>query len=268
VTSSTPDALWASRSVRTLRPAAVVCHHLTRSLGGVRVLDELDLTVRVGARALVVSEPVDSASLLLRILAGLARADSGAMHIAGVSRADDSPGGWARRIGYVGPESGVYPWMSPGEVLELAAELAGMDDEERRRRIDTVAARYRLGVRLDEPVRRGGPDLAQRTALASAMLIDPEVVLLDEPMRGTDPAERRRLLNLPGRRRTILLASHYPASESGIVNEVIFLLNGRVALHASIGDLDEHDLELSLRGIKALARLQTGQVLGPGTGAE
>lgn len=253
LTSSTPDALWASGSVTVLRPAAVVCDHLTRVIRGVRLLDRVDLTIRVGARVLVVSDPPESASLLLRILAGLAHAEAGAIRIAGVSRADDSADGWARRIGYVGPESGIYPWMSPGEVLDLAGRLAGYEAEERDRRTDAVAERYRLGVHLDEPVRRGGPALAQRTALASAMLTDPEVVLLDEPLRAVDPPERRRLLNLPGRRRTMLLASRLPASEAGIVNEMLLLHRGRVAMHRPIRDLEEHGLELSVRGIEALA---------------
>ncbi len=256
LTSSTPDALWASSSVKLLRPAAVVCDGLTRSVRGVRLLDRLDLAIRVGARVLVVSEPSESASLLLRILAGLARAGSGTVRIAGVSRGDDSPSGWARRIGYVGPESGIYPWMSPREVLDLAGALAGLEPEERRRRTQAVALRFRLGVRLDEPVQRGDAALAQLTALASAMLTDPEVVLLDEPLRGADPAERRRLLRLPGRRRTVLLASRFPASEASIVNEVLLLREGKVALRASTRDLEEHGLELSLRGIEALAEFK------------
>lgn len=257
LTSSTPDALWASGSVRLLQPAAVVCDGLTRSVGGILLLDKLDLSIRVGARVAIVSEPPESASLLLRILAGLARPGSGRIRIAGVSRGDDSPSGWARRIGYVGPEAGIYPWMSPGEVLHLAGTLAGLEPEERQRRIEAVADRYRLGVRLDQPVRRGGPALAQRTALASAMLTDPEVVLLDEPLRGAEPAERRRLLNLPGRRRTVLLASRFPASEAGIVHEVLLLREGRIALRASTRDFEAHGLEFSLRGIEVLAESWT-----------
>ena len=71
LTSSTPDALWASRSVRTLRPAAVVCEGVTRRQRGQRLLDDLTLVVGVGARLLVVSRPEQSASMLLRVLAGL-----------------------------------------------------------------------------------------------------------------------------------------------------------------------------------------------------
>ncbi|HET8586801.1 MAG TPA: hypothetical protein VFM74_02905, partial [Candidatus Limnocylindria bacterium] len=112
MTKSTPDALWASRSVHLLRPAAIVCRGLHRRRAGVALLDGLDLAVPVGARLLVVSEPEESASLLLAVLAGLARVDDGQLLIAGVRRADDSAAGWARRVGYVGPRANVHPWLS------------------------------------------------------------------------------------------------------------------------------------------------------------
>ena len=106
LTSSTPDALWASRSVRTLKPAAVVCEGVSRRLRGQRLLDDLTLVVGVGARLLVVSRPEQSASMLLRVLAGLSRTQAGVVRLAGVARPDSSPAGWARRVGYVGPEAG------------------------------------------------------------------------------------------------------------------------------------------------------------------
>jgi ABC-2 type transport system ATP-binding protein len=240
----------------------VVCDGVTRSVHRERLLDRLDLAVGVGARLLVVSTPEASASLLLRVLAGLARATSGIVRIAGVTRADDSAAGWARRIGYVGPEAGIHPWMSPGEALDLAGRLAGLDPDERRRRIDEAAELYRLGAQLGTPVRRGGPALAQRTALAAAMLAEPEVLLLDEPLRSLEPDERRLLLTIPGRRRTVLLASRYPASEAGLVNQVALLREGRIVLHVGIAELDEHDLQLSMRGIEALAKLGLAGVPG------
>ena len=254
-TRSTPDALWASRSIRTLRPAAVVCEDVTRRVRGQRLLDDLTLVVGVGARLLVVSRPEQSASMLLRILAGLSRTDRGIVRLAGVARPDSSASGWARRVGYVGPEAGIYPWMTPREVLVLAGRIAEYDPPEIQRRIDGLAESYRIGVHLDEPVQRGGEPLAQRVALASAMLTDPEVLLLDEPLRSVEAEERVRMLTVPGRRRTVVMASRYPASEVGLVNQVVFLRDGRLALHASVDDLNKRGLALSQRGIDALAEL-------------
>jgi ABC-type multidrug transport system ATPase subunit len=253
VTRTTPEALWASRSVRLLQPAAVVVRRLQRRVRGERVLDGLDLVVPVGARLLIVSEPDAAASLLLRILAGLARADDGQLLLAGTRRADESPQGWARRIGYVGPRASVHDWLSPGEALDLAARLAGIGLPERAQRVEEAAERYGLRAVLSRPIRRAGTGIAQRTALAAAMLTDPEVVLLDEPLRALEAEERRLLLQLPGARRTVLLASRYPASEEGLVDRVALLRAGRLALHAPLRRLEERGLPLSLHGIQALA---------------
>jgi ABC-2 type transport system ATP-binding protein len=236
----------------------VVVSGLRRSVRGQRLLDGVDLRVPVGARLLLVAEPEASASLLLGILAGLVRPRSGTFDLAGLSRDDDSNTGWRRRVAYLAPESGFYEWLSPYEVLELACRLARYEPAERRRRIEAAVERYRLGPGLRKPVSRGGPALAQKVGLAAALLTDPEVLLLDDPLRSLDPFERARLLVIPGRRRTVLLASRYPASEEGLVNQVALLRNGRVAIHARREELDEHDLPLSLRGISALVDLRAG----------
>ncbi|HEX6475400.1 MAG TPA: ABC transporter ATP-binding protein, partial [Candidatus Limnocylindria bacterium] len=96
-----------------MRPAAVVTSGLRRSVGGRKLLEGVDLRVPVGARLLLVSEPGDAASLLLRIMAGLVRPSGGSFDLAGVPRSDEADAGWRRRIGYVGGEQGFYPWLSP-----------------------------------------------------------------------------------------------------------------------------------------------------------
>ncbi|HEY7599222.1 MAG TPA: ATP-binding cassette domain-containing protein [Candidatus Limnocylindrales bacterium] len=223
---------------------------------GRKLLDGLDLRVPVGARALLVSDPPGADSLLLGILAGLVRARRGRLEVAGLERDDDSTGGWRRRIAYLPPDGGFYTWLSAGEVLELAGRLAGYEPAERRRRVEAAVDEYRLAGELHRPVSRGGPALAQRVGLAAVMLGDPEVLLLDEPLRAVEDSERRRLLDIPGQRRTVLLVSRYPASEDGVVDRIVLIRNGRVALQARIGELAAHGLTLSTQGILALAELQ------------
>jgi ABC-2 type transport system ATP-binding protein len=239
-----------------MRPAAVEVHGLRRAQDGRWVLDGLELRVPIGARLLLVARPEEGASALLRVLAGLVRPAAGAVLLAGLSRADDSAAGWARRVTYLAPEPGIYPWLSPNEALDLAGRLAGYDRGERRRRIDAATEQFRLGSGADRPISRGGTALAQKTALAAAMLTEPEVLLLDDPLRSLDPLERARLLRLPGRRTTVLLASRFPASEAGLMNQVALLRDGRLALHVPISDLERAGLPPSLRGIEALADLR------------
>lgn len=214
----------------------------------------------------MVSEPEGAASTLLRIIAGLSRADRGRLEIAGT--ADPGREGWGRRVAYVGPEPGIHPWMTPREALVLAANLLGLPAGDGRRRIERAITWVRLPAdAVDAPLRRGGPPTLQRTGLAAALIGDPEVLLLDEPLRAIEADERARILALPGRRRTILLASRYPASEAGLVNQVALLRAGRLALLAATAELEEAGLSLSLRGIGQLAD-RRGRESGSGpTGA-
>lgn len=251
LTRSTPDALWADPAVRVLRPVALRATDLRRG----RAIDRCSLAVPVGMRLMVVSEPDGPASTLVRVLAGLARPSSGRVEMSGL--ADASPAGWARRVAYLGPEPGIRPWMTPREALRLATELLGLPDEEAERRTRRALAWARIGAEsADRPVRRGGLPLLQRTGLAAAVVGDPELLLLDEPLRAIDAEERRRMLRLPGRRRTIVLASRYPASEQGLVSHVALLRGGRIAMLAPVAALEEAGLPLSHRGIGALAELR------------
>ena len=256
--SSTPDALWSAPSLRVLRPAAVSCSGLRRG----RLLNGCSLTVAAGVRLLVVGEPEESASMLVRVLAGLSRPSGGTVEIAGLS--DSSATGWGRRIAYLGPEPGIPSWMTPREALDLAADLLDLSRAEATRRTERVRSWARIGAEwFDRPVRHGGPPLLQRTGLAAALLADPEVLLLDEPMRAIDAAERTRLLQLPGRRRTIVLASRYPSSEAGIVTHVALIRGGRLALMASVDELVGEGLGVSGRGITELADRRDDRRAGP-----
>lgn len=252
---STPDALWAAPSIRSLRPAAVVCRGLVRREGGRPLLDRFDLVVPVGARLLILSDPPESGSLLLRILAGLSRPDRGSVQLAGLTRHQHGAEGWARRVGYVGPGAAIWSWLSPAEALDLSGRLAGLAADERRRRIDAASRRYGFGGDLRRSMRRGGPSVMQRTALAAALLGDPEVLLLDEPLRAVDPAERERLLQVPGKRRTVLLASRLPASEAALVDQVLLIRDGRPVLHTTTHELQIRGLPLSAASVAALADL-------------
>ncbi|MGH2357755.1 MAG: ATP-binding cassette domain-containing protein [Candidatus Limnocylindria bacterium] len=249
--SSTPDALWGAPPLRVLRPTAVACHDLRRRVRGRSLLDGVTLSVPAGARLLVVSRPDESASLLLRAIAGLARLDGGHVEVAGMS--DPSRSGWVRRIGYVGPQPGLYPWMTPREALSLAARLHGLDREAADRRMSRLAEWVGVTAALETPISRGGPPLEQRVALAAALMSDPEVLLLDESLRALDPAERHRLLRFPPGRRAVLVASRYPASEEGLCSHFAFLANGRLALLAPLSRLGDERLPLSLHGIESLA---------------
>jgi ABC-2 type transport system ATP-binding protein len=253
VPTSTPDALWQSASAGVLEPAAIECRGLRRSLRGRPILDRVDLVIPVGARVLLASTDEAASGLLLRILSGLARADSGELAVAGVTPDASGVADWARRLGYVGPRHGLPVWMTPAEILHFAGRLADLGELERERVVEMTLARYGLATSRDRSLRRSPVAATELTALAAALLHDPEVVLLDEPLRTIEPSERSRRLRVPGRRRTVVIASRLPASEAGLVDRLVLLDRGRVVLNAPIEELETRQLPLSLRGLEVLA---------------
>ena len=255
--SSTPDALWSAPSLRVLRPSAVACQDVVHG----RALRGCSLSIAAGTRLLVVGDPEGGASALVRVLAGLSRPRHGHITIAGLEGATAIR---QRRVAHLGPDPGMPAWMTPREALRLAAELAGLGGASAARETERVVAHARIpGHELDRPIRRAGPALAQRTGLAAALLGDPEVLLLDEPLRSLEAEERVALLRLPGRRRTVVLASRYPASEAGIVSHVALVRHGTIAVLARVEELATHRLPLTHRGIGALADRAAGSGASP-----
>lgn len=203
-------------------------------------------------RLLVVSDPPEGASGLVRVLAGLSASRRGRVEIAGMT--ERSVTGWARRVAYLGPEPGIHRWMTPREALALAADLLGLGPAVAEERIDRALGWVGIGpTAADRPLSREGAAMVQRTGLAAALLADPEVLLLDEPLRALETIERTRLLRLPGSRHTIVIASRHPTAEAGLVSHVALLRAGRLVLLAPVRDLDAAGLPLSMRGIEALA---------------
>ncbi len=241
--------------MQTLRPAAIVCRKLSSGGRASPLIHDLDLLVPVGARLLIVGEPDDAPSRLLRILAGLSSAAAGSVMLAGLSRPEAHSSGWARRVAYVGPGVDAPAWLTPREALSLGARLLGVARSGIPPLVDRWLDEVRIGREKDQPIRRGGPAVAQRVGLATALLGGPEVLLLDEPLRALDPLERTRLLLLPDRRRTTVIASRYPSSEEGLVNRIALVRDGQVAIHTGVGALAARGLPLTKRGIATLADL-------------
>jgi ABC-2 type transport system ATP-binding protein len=246
--SSTPDALWAAPAARLVQAAAVAC----RDVGQGSLLQRCTFRVGRGVRLLVVAEPDESGSVLLRILAGLARPSTGRVTVAGIEDPSRARGGG--RVSYLPPDPGIHGWMTPREAVGIAARLLDLDPDDAARRIESALRLVEIDpLDVDRPVGRGGPALLQRAGLAAALVGDPEVLLLDEPLRALVPDERSRLLKIPGRQRTIVLASRLPENERGLATHVMLLQPEGVMTLAPIGALEAAGLPLSRDGIRLYA---------------
>ena len=246
--SSTPDALWSAPALRLLRPSTVAC----RKVSSGRLLDRCSLSVAAGTRLLLVGDPPEAASLLLRVLAGLVRPRRGSVSVAGIEGPASSVGG--RRAAYADGRLAFAEWMTPREALRLSASLLSIPRASVPAIVERASRAARLPAEaLDVPLSSHGPDVMERTDLAAAVLGDPEVLLLDDPLPSLGVGERAQLLRFEGERRTVVMTSRAPQREVEHATHVALLGGGRIAVLASIPELLAAGVPPTPAGLRHLA---------------
>jgi ABC-2 type transport system ATP-binding protein len=222
------------------RPVAISTHGLTKRYGPILALDDLDLEVPSGSITGLLGPSGSGRTTLLRLLAGLTRATSGSAVVAGV-RLDDRHGvQLRRRIGVLPASDGIYEWMSGREQVSFAAELAGVARTEIPDRVAGVLERVGLGVLAD--ARTTLYDLAERRrlGLAQALIGEPEILLLDDPVGSLDPGTRTELLGVVAElrdRATVVLSTAEPAHVEAVCDRVAVLDGGRLTVAARVDAL-------------------------------
>jgi heme exporter protein A len=216
-------------------PAVVELEGLGRSYGERVVLRDVSLTLERGRTLLVLGPNGAGKSTLLRILATLLRPHAGRARVMGHELPRD---GWAvrGRLGLLAHEPLLYRDLSGRENLRYHARLFGVAEA----RVGELLERVRMAARADEPVRTLSRGMAQRLAVCRAVLHEPELLLLDEPLANLDPAAAELVEPLIGRASgtTRVLTSHDPAGALAEADDVLGLRDGRAAVLAPARAVD------------------------------
>ncbi|MEQ1855772.1 MAG: heme ABC exporter ATP-binding protein CcmA [Longimicrobiales bacterium] len=224
--------------------AVVEARGLVREYGAVVAVDGVDLTLARGDFLTVFGPNGAGKSSLLKMLGGAMRATSGTVSIGGVPL-DFSDGEWRRRVGMLSHQGFLYQQLTAEENLRFYARLFGLEDVDRR--VGARLQRVGLSDRAHFAVRKLSHGMRQRLALARALLHDPELVLLDEPYTGLDPAAatvlRGVLQELRADRRTVVMVTHNIAEGLALATRVAIQVRGRFAWEGARADIDERGFE-------------------------
>jgi heme exporter protein A len=217
---------------------------LVREYGAVVAVNGVDLALAEGEFLTVFGPNGAGKSSLLKMLGGALRPTRGTVSLRGVPL-DFSQGEWRRKVGMLSHQGFLYPQLTAEENLRFYARLFGLDDVDRR-----VAARLeRVGLadRARFAVHTLSHGMKQRLALARALLHDPELVLLDEPYTGLDPAAasvlRQVLEELGDSRRTVVMVTHNLTEGLALATRVAIQVGGRLAWQSAARDIDRAGFE-------------------------
>jgi ABC-2 type transport system ATP-binding protein len=226
---------------------AVRARGITKCFGDVIALDGIDLDVPQGRIHGVVGPNGAGKTTMLGLFLSLAVADSGSLEILGapIGRALAGPDGVA---GFVdGP--GLYPSLTARRNLAALAALRGRDA--RTAGIDEVLNEVGLTDVADDRVRGFSLGMRQRLGLAAALLTDPRLLVLDEPVNGLDPAGKnhvhRVLARLAADGTTVLLSSHRMDDVEALCSEITIVNRGRVTFSGPVDKLRAESGEVAYR---------------------
>jgi ABC-2 type transport system ATP-binding protein len=216
---------------------AVDVSGLTKRFGSrVTAVRGLDLSVRRGETYGLLGPNAAGKTTTLRMLLGLVKPDAGTIRVLG--RTPGSPAALAQ-IGAMG-ETAFYPFLSGRDNVRAVARRCRLPDA----RVDAVLDLVGLTVRAGDRVSGYSLGMAQRLAVAVALLKDPELLILDEPCNGLDPGgqlEMRTLIrNLAVAGRTILLSSHDMSEVEELCGRVAVIGGGRVLAQGTPEQLRGH----------------------------
>jgi ABC-2 type transport system ATP-binding protein len=221
--------------------SAVRCRGLTKRFGGARgvlAVDGLDLDVPAGSVFGLLGPNGAGKTTTLRLITGLAAPTAGEAAIDG-TRVDPRDPGARRAIGVLDQDPRYYGWMTGHELVMLAGRLQGLGAGDARTR--AAAALEQVGLAEAASRRIGGYSggMRQRLGIAQALVAEPSLLILDEPVSSLDPEGRRDLLALIEdlrQRATIIFSTHVLSDVERICDRVGILDHGRLVTE---GPLDE-----------------------------
>jgi Cu-processing system ATP-binding protein len=222
---------------------------LEKRYGAQHVLRGVDVEVRRGSVTAVVGPNGAGKTTLIKAILGLVHADAGAIRVDDQLVGEDCA--YRARIGYM-PQIARYPHnLTARELLTMLTELRkAAPNAGPMRRDESLIAQLGLTGQLDKPLRALSGGTRQKVNAVAAFLFSPDLLILDEPTAGLDPAAsevlKDRILAERAAGRTVIVTSHFMSELEEIATDVVFLLDGTVRYSGALDELLRHTRKANL----------------------
>ncbi|MCH8916521.1 MAG: ATP-binding cassette domain-containing protein [Alphaproteobacteria bacterium] len=223
----------------------LMLEQVAKRFGAVRALHPLDLAVEPGRTLVVIGPSGCGKSTLLGMMNGLVRPDSGRVIFDGEVLSPVTLMAARRRMGYVIQEGGLFPHLSAAANVTLLARTLGWPPDRVNARLEVLSAltHFPRPALARFPGELSGGQ-RQRLSLMRALMLDPELLLLDEPLGALDPlirfelqVELREIFRSLGK--TVVMVTHDLGEAAFFADTILLMRDGRVVQHGSINDLTQ-----------------------------
>ena len=214
--------------------------HISHSYGSKLAVSDLTLAVPKGQLFALLGPNGAGKTTTIKMLVGLLRPDDGSVLVAGHNAAL-SPREAAQAVGYVPDEPFLYEKLSGREFLEFVAQMRGMSRQQVAEQIERQSEAFELDGFLDDLTETYSHGMKQRLVFAAALLHDPPVLVIDEPMVALDPHSARLVKDLLRDRTragtTVFMSTHMLALAEEIADRIGILHHGRLLFLGTLGEL-------------------------------
>ena len=236
----------------------LMLEHVSKWYGNISGLNDVTLAISGGVTGLLGLNGAGK-STALKLIVGRIKPSSGRVRLFGVDPWSD-PAPYSR-VGYCPEHEQMYDWMTAFNFVSTLARLYGHTRPAARARAERVLKFVGLSDVMHKRIGQFSKGMRQRTKIAHALVNDPELIILDEPLQGTDPLARTTIMNvvreLGAMGKTIIVTSHILSEIERITEQIVLLHHGRLLalgnLHALRELLDRHPHRIAIETAEARA---------------
>jgi ABC-2 type transport system ATP-binding protein len=245
-----PNGQAAIPGLREGQTATILVDGVSKWFGDIVAVSNVTFGMAPGVTGLLGPNGAGK-STILKMLCGLTAPSSGTVKVEGAP-VRGRPEVY-RRLGLVSEHETVYPFLTGREFVRLNARLQKLKDVNAA--VERAIALVEMGSAADRKIGGYSKGMRQRIKVAGALVHDPDIVLMDEPLNGTDPVQRVHLIrlirDLGAAGKTVIVSSHVLEEVERFAQNIIVIVNGKLA---AVGDfrtirerIDSHDREIRLR---------------------